>query len=539
MRIHDNYLIDQAIDAYESKKIDAVLPLFCFDPRIFGKECETEFGTTKTGIMRTKFYLESVQDLRLNLKTKFNSDLYVCYNTPEEELEAILSESFICDKLYLWFHQETTKEEKDVEKAVHRMLISKKTEGKLSDIFFEPIWGSTLVNIDDLPFSIEKLPTVFTPYRNKVEKNFRVKEMRSHEGKTLPLPPNTIMNGIEEKFTYLPTYSDFEFDEEDVHSVNGTGENIKNSNNQDNYIGGENAALARIRDYIWEKDLLKVYFETRNGLLGMDYSTKFSPWLACGNLSPRMVYYECQKYEEERVKNKSTYWVIFELLWRDYFRFYLASIGDRIFYQYGDLGKQPDFQGQLPKWSYNENIFQRWKDGMTGIPFIDANMREMKATGFMSNRGRQNVASFLIFDLHQDWRRGADYFETVLLDYDVTSNWGNWHAAAGLSGGRINKFNILKQASDYDPSGDYVRFWCPELKNIPGSKIHQPWKLSRTEQQQYDINIGVTYPQPIVNLAAAGAKNFQQNAYGKGGGNHQRNNLNNKGNRKQRQNNRG
>jgi len=84
-------------------------------------------------------------------------------------------------------------------------------------------------------------------------------------------------------------------------------------------------------------------------------------------------------------------------------------------------------------------------------------MRELAATGFMSNRGRQNVASFLIHDMGHDWRAGARYFESVLLDYDVASNWGNWVAAAGLTGGRVNRFNILKQSKDYDANGDYIR----------------------------------------------------------------------------------
>ena len=207
--------------------------------------------------------------------------------------------------------KETTKEEIDVETKVQKMLKFKKREGSLSEYSYEPVWGSTLVDIDELPFPIDKLPRVFTPYRNKVEKNFVVKPMRSHEGKTLPLPPNSIMQDIEEKLNYLPTYSDFKFDEEDITLLNGTGESLVNPN-PDNFKGGETAALARMKDYIWDKDLLKVYFETRNGLLGMDYSTKFSPWLACGSLSPRRIYYECQRYEEERVKNKSTYWVVFE-----------------------------------------------------------------------------------------------------------------------------------------------------------------------------------------------------------------------------------
>ena len=99
--------------------------------------------------------------------------------------------------------------------------------------------------------------------------------------------------------------------------------------------------------------------------------------------------------------------------------------------------------------------------------------------GWMSNRGRQNVASYLALDLGVDWRRGADLFEHLLLDYDVASNWGNWVSAAGLTGGRVNHFNITKQSKDYDPDGDYIRHWLPELARVPAEKIHAPWCVRR------------------------------------------------------------
>lgn len=97
----------------------------------------------------------------------------------------------------------------------------------------------------------------------------------------------------------------------------------------------------------------------------------------------------------------------------------------------------------------------------------------------MSNRGRQNVASYLALDLGCDWRRGADLFEHLLLDYDVASNWGNWVAAAGLTGGRVNHFNITKQSKDYDPDGDYIRHWVPELAAVPAPRIHEPWCVAQ------------------------------------------------------------
>jgi hypothetical protein len=118
-------------------------------------------------------------------------------------------------------------------------------------------------------------------------------------------------------------------------------------------------------------------------------------------------------------------------------RFYAAKQGNRIFHAGGPAGLR------LP-WSSDPELWERWASGRTGMPLVDANMRELQQTGWMSNRGRQNVASYLALDLGVDWRRGADLFEHLLLDYDPASNWGNWVAAAGLTGGRVNHFNITK-----------------------------------------------------------------------------------------------
>merc|ERR1711862_648483 len=107
----------------------------------------------------------------------------------------------------------------------------------------------------------------------------------------------------------------------------------------------------------------------------------------------------------------------------------------------------------------------------------------------MSNRGRQNVCSFLALDLNHDWRFGADWFETLLLDYDVYSNWYNWCAGAGMTGGRINRFNIVKQSKDYDHNGDYVRHWIPELKQVPKEFVHEPWKMTQMDKPNMDVNL--------------------------------------------------
>ena len=127
-------------------------------------------------------------------------------------------------------------------------------------------------------------------------------------------------------------------------------------------------------------------------------------------------------------------------------------------------------------------------------------MREIAQTGFMSNRGRQNVASYLVKDLKVDWRMGAEYFEHMLIDYDVTSNWCNWNYVAGVgSDPRENRyFNILSQADRYDPTGEYVKLWCPELSELPADSVHQPDVLSDAEQSKYGLRLGATYPTPLV-----------------------------------------
>jgi deoxyribodipyrimidine photo-lyase len=189
--------------------------------------------------------------------------------------------------------------------------------------------------------------------------------------------------------------------------------------------------------------------------VGADYSSKFSAWLALGSISPRLIYAELKKYESQFGANESTYWLVFELLWRDFFRFMFKKHQTKLFQSAGiTTGKK------IPK-SVSEKLLNTWVNGITGVDFIDANMRELQLTGFMSNRGRQNVASYLCNNLKLDWRLGAAYFEQQLIDYDVCSNWGNWAYLAGVGNDpRENRyFNIEKQAQDYDKNKAYRNLW--------------------------------------------------------------------------------
>ena len=128
--------------------------------------------------------------------------------------------------------------------------------------------------------------------------------------------------------------------------------------------------MKRLQYYLWESDLIKEYKESRNGLIGGDYSSKFSPWLSQGCLSPKLIYSEVKKYEQERGKNESTYWLFFELLWRDFFRLMGKKYENRIFQKAGTRETSNE------KWKNDPQLLQVWIEGRTGVPFIDANMRE-------------------------------------------------------------------------------------------------------------------------------------------------------------------
>jgi deoxyribodipyrimidine photo-lyase len=461
-----------------TRNAEAVLPVFIIDPRVMSAEARTVLGFQKTGIFRAQFILESLHDLRSSLRG-LGADLVVRHGKPEDVLPA-LAEEFGAQAIY--FHEEATDEEIRTEETVESAL------GKRG-VKVHRYWGATLYHLDDLPFAMDRLPDVFTQFRKSVEKGSEVRTTFSApDSITLPASFDAQSAG---EIPTLQTLGYAQIPQQDERAVLP-------------FNGGESEAWKQLRSYIWDGDHLKNYKETRNGLVGAEYSSKFSAWLAAGCISPRSIYEEVKKYERERVKNDSTYWLVFELLWRDFFRFVAFAWGNQLFFDGG-------LKGERKQWIKNWDIFERWKQGMTGIPFIDANMRELAATGFMSNRGRQNVASFLVRDLNLHWLMGAEYFESVLVDYDVCSNYGNWNYAAGIGNDprEDRYFNIMRQASMYDPRGEYVKHWLPELRNVPSQYVHEPHKLSREQQRQYGVTIGVQYPNPMVNLHET-SKKFQR-----------------------------
>lgn len=457
LRLHDHEPMAEALQQQAQ-----VIPVYCFDERQFAT---TSFGFPKTGAFRAQFLLESVADLRKSL-SQLGSNLVVRQGQPEKIIPALVSDLNISA---VYFHREVTAEELAVETALQTALTQ-------MSVSLKRFWGTTLYHRDHLPFRIEQLPELFTSFRKAVEKKAFITP-------SLPTP---------QKLPHLPPLDTGELPQL-THW--GLEKPTLDSRAVLPFQGGETAGLARLHHYFWSQDCLKTYKKTRNGMLGADYSAKFSPWLALGCLSPRLIYEQVKQYEAERVKNDSTYWLVFELLWRDFFRFMAAKHGNHLFRPSG-------LQGIDIPWKEDWDRFKLWQEGLTGFPLVDANMRELATTGFMSNRGRQNVASFLTKNLGINWILGAEWFESRLIDYDVCSNWGNWNYTAGVGNDArgFRYFNIPKQSKTYDPKGNYIRHWLPELASIPGDKIHAPGKLSNQEQKQFGVRLGVDYPRPVVDF---------------------------------------
>jgi deoxyribodipyrimidine photo-lyase len=190
-----------------------------------------------------------------------------------------------------------------------------------------------------------------------------------------------------------------------------------------------------------------------------------------------------------------------ELIWRDFY-FMILDRHPRVV----AAAFKPQYDGL--RWRDAPRELAAWRDGLTGFPLVDAAMRQLACTGFMHNRLRMLTASFLTKDLGIDWRAGERHFAECLLDYDLAANNGGWQWAASTGCDAqpwFRIFNPLTQAKKFDPEGEFVRRFVPELAALPGRWIHEPWRMPQAVQVALGVRIGVDYPEPIVDHAAARA----------------------------------
>lgn len=433
LRLHDNEALTRA-----HEECTELICCYCLERSDFDM---LDLGFRKMDVNRFKFLEQSIIDLQHNLEL-LNGHLFIGTETAAITLLELVNKFGITD-IYA-----------EEQYASYELELVEKVMVALPDTKFHFFWGKTLYHKDDIPFGIDKIPLTSKAYRIPAGKEAEPRQL-------FEVP--AILNSVKDiKSNSFPSCSEYGFDQEEYKLASPF------------VMGGESAALERLEYYTFKSELLTGYRWSRNRSDGMDYSSKFSPYLALGCISPRKIYHTVKAYEQTVKKNQSTWWLIFELVWRDYFTFKGMRFGNQIF-------KTEGYKNKEIVWENDPVKFERWCSGTTGVPFIDAHMRQLNQTGFMSNRGRVNCSSYFVHDLKVDWTWGASYFESKLIDYDVSSNWMNWHMQAF----EIWYTNPVHQSNKYNAQ-DFIRKWIPELSSCNNVEVLIPW--------EYELS---DYPKPV------------------------------------------
>ena len=457
LRVGDNLALAEACASAAR-----LLPVYCHDP---AADAPTRWGFARRGPHRRAFLEAALDDLDAALRVR-GSALLELHGAPCEVLPALAravgTDAVVCEAI-------AAPEEEDELAALRAAGLRVRT-----------VWQSSLLDPAALPFAPARLPKVFTAFRQAVESAGLQPPAPLPAAQTLPPWPDlaTAAEAAHPIRACRRSYND----EAPAFPCRSGGSRESGGATIDadaaaerrlracrrsytvelasfpwwwpDFAGGEGAALAHLARY-FASDRPQHYKATRNGLSGVGFSSKFSPWLAQGALSPRVAFAALRRHEAAQGVSEGSYWLWFELLWRDYFRFLHLQHGRRLYRARG-------LNAAAPPPAHDPAAFVAWCEGRTGHAFIDAGMRELAATGWLSNRMRQVVASFLIHDLGCDWRAGAAWFEAQLVDYDVYSNQGNWLYIAGRGtdprGGR--RFDPDRQAATYDADGAYRTRWA-------------------------------------------------------------------------------
>ena len=412
MRVEDNNSLTKAINNSEN-----VIGFINIDPKNF---LSTKYGFKKTEKYRVKFLLETISDLKSQLD-KLNISLIITHKDFGQSINEIINQFEVTS---IYTQTEWTRDELKEESFIPEEINLIKD---FDQFLFSP---------NDVRSLYDNIPRGFSNFRKKCEKYLSVND-------TLSIPKSLNSDNKISIDYPIPSLSDLGFKDFEVHK-----------DSVFRFKGGETNAKNRIRNYFFETRNVSTYKLTRNGLIGEDYSSKFSPWLANGSVSVKYIFKSLKEYEKEVEKNDSTYWLYFELIWRDFFKYVSMQHKDKFFNKDGIYGEDKE-------WSDDQDILLNWINGKTNEPFVNANMIELSKTGFMSNRGRQNVSNYLTKELKIDWRIGAEYFESMLIDYDVHSNYGNWLYNAGIGNDSMpfRKFNPKLQSERYDPDKLYEKIW--------------------------------------------------------------------------------
>jgi deoxyribodipyrimidine photo-lyase len=429
------------------KHADVVVPLFILDRKLL--------DSPRASPVRNAFLMEGLQSLDADLR-KRGSSLVVREGEPREVLRKLCYET-----QSTWIFAQA-----DVSPYARR-----RDEDVSRELPLKLIPGLTVHSPDSVVKPDGSAYTVYTPFSRQWRN-------RPHPGKPLPAP---------EQLASPPPLASEKISMPSLLNHQGT------------FKASETEAQLRLETFI-NSPIFQ--YDVRRDRLDMDGSSCLSPYLRFGMISARQAYWlacEAGAIGSDRGGHNGVEAWINELVWREFY----ASI----LYHFPTV-TQTAFQPRFRSFRWREDPagFKAWTDGRTGYPIVDAAMRQLNATGWMHNRARMITASFLVKDLLINWQLGEAYFMQHLLDGDPAANNGGWQWVAGTgtdAAPYFRIFNPVLQAKKFDPHGDYVRRWLPELVEVPEMYIHSPWMMPESVQSRVRCRIGIDYPSPIVEHAMA------------------------------------
>lgn len=530
LRVHDHYPLALACKKAHELGGLPVVAMLCLDTRAFAQPSQI-LGCYRMGPQRAAFTLECVASLREHLQ-EMGVPLVIRVGFPEALLPQLMQQ-LRCVHCY------TSTQYAPHEKVVHDSLINsshedlKRKDHAAPACTMHSVWQSTLVHVEDLPTplaamqdgfrwfhddavlanvrptrpyactaSMKRLPSVLPFF--KAFDSF----VRFQCDPSLRLLPGR--EGVDEDeagwsgcpaaagMGPLPTLEDLGY--RDVPSLLPTHVIATSSS----HSGGESAASERLEDWIAQggmKSMMRLG-HVKRATVKM-YSSellRISPYISTGCMSPRRLYERLKEYAYDNALDGSVHLqfqeALLRLYRRDYWHFFGVRHGPSMFYSYGP---KPENSDEAPDWRFDDKILRRWCNGLSGFPFADASMRELLATGWVGDPGRQALMWMLSIGLGQDWRAGAEWMERCSLDFDPFVCYGNSAYVSKLLpddfGDNVHSLHYL--AHKHDQTGIYVKKWLPVLSKVPSVYIHRPHVMTERMQAMHGVHLGKTYPYPV------------------------------------------
>ncbi|RYF28829.1 MAG: deoxyribodipyrimidine photo-lyase [Chloroflexi bacterium] len=425
-----------------------VLPVFLLD--------QTLLTSGRHSANRNRFLIESLKDLRESLKS-IGSNLIIL----DGDVQTLIDFSKKHDVTKIHYSIDYTPYARKRDAAVKQLCDD-------ASIDFVGYPGRLAVDsVKDIVTKSSQAYKVFTPfYRNWSEVSRR---------DVLPAPKQLSAVPQSVAIGSLPTLKDVA---DDLHL------------SPDAAAGGESTARRRMKDFL-DNDVTS-YINNQNDL-GVDGTSRLSSYLHFGCLSVRELEAQLTDADNQAAFRR-------QLAWRDFYHYVLLHYPDNTKQEF-----QERYRGRA--WTENEDLLKAWQDAKTGYPIVDAAMTQLHKEGWMHNRARLIVGSFLTKDLGIDWRSGEDHFLRWLTDGDMANNNGNWQwiASVGVDPAPVFRrlYNPSSQQEKYDPDGNYVRRYLPVFKDVPTKYLGKPWEMTDDQQAEYGVQIGKDYPQPVVDHTQA------------------------------------